>query len=246
MNKGLLVIGAAGSGKTFFLEELYRENREFEFVKWINPDFYVEDPNHEYYNNPLGASRYIKNEIFPEVLKEKRDFIFDTTGANLKTIQKLIDENPSYEFKILMVFANPAVTFRRNVLRKRTLPKQVLLENWHKVYSQTEEYEKLVGVGNMYIYEEYSEEELTMINSTLYYISDIIKYIDENNNTTSSFKKESTKYTEEQIQKKKEKFAEILDKIDDDFDRIYNKTVSLNCLKQEIYDILTQWISENK
>ena len=243
MNKGIIVIGSAGSGKTTFLEELYKNNNEFEYVKWINPDFYVEDKGHEFYNNPLAASRYIKKEIFPLILSDERDFIFDTTGANLKTIKKLIDDNPSYEFKIVMIYCHPATVFNRNILRKRTLPRTILLENWHKVYSQVTEYEKLIKSGDMYIWDGYSNiEELELNNSSLYHISNIIKTINNKYDTTSSFKKKSTTYTEEEINKKEEQFIRVLDKIDEDYNKIYSSIKELEKSKEEIHDLLIKWI----
>ena len=247
MNKAVLVIGSTGSGKTTFLEKLYRDYKEFEFVKWINPDFYVEDATHEFYNNPLAASRYVSKTVLPEVLMDGRDFIFDTTGANLKTLNSLMSMNSHYDFKILMVYCHPIISFRRNLLRERRLPRQVVVQNWLKVYSQIPEYMKLVKDGDIYIQEtEYSAKEIALRDKDFYNIKSGINSLLQELNATSSFKKEGTKYTKQELKEKEQNFYNAISEVEYKFKDILLQKITLFVPDEKLYDNLTKWISVKK
>jgi len=247
MNKGIIILGSAASGKSHFEEQLYnylynkRNRHEFR----VNPDYYVEDEESEYYNNPLRAYNYVYKTILPEIIDLNGNFILQNTGANTKTLRKIID-TPNYQFKAVMVYCNPIIAFIRNFSRERKLPKQVLLENWLKVYSQIEEYQDIFGKDNIYIYEtEYTEDELF----TLYRyqtgrmnIKDGLLKMD----VESSFKKESTIYTPEQIKIKEQKFKEILEKVsnrlfelEDENNYLAPMGVNIEYIKEE----LNKWIT---
>jgi len=238
MNKGIIILGAPASGKSTLIKEL-----DLPF-KIVNPDFMVEDPQSNYYNNPLGASNIINKVILPGVINDNKNFILDTTGSNINTMRK-ITETPNYQFKAVIIYVNPIIVFIRNFSRQRKLPKQVLLENWLKVYSQIKDYQDMFGVDNIYIYEtEYTEEEERLIYENNFFStpSTVIKYLETKNEYTSSFRKESTKYTPEQEELRSEKWDLILDKIDKNLSELYlpidNKKEDINFIKEE----LNKWI----
>lgn len=250
MNKGIIVIGSAGSGKTTFIKSLFKKyDKELEWFKWINQDFIVEDKDHKLYNNPLQASKFIKQEVFPEILNDGRDFIWDCTGANIKPIKKLIEENPNYNFKIIIQYCEPLICYLRNFHRKRRLPSQIVIENWLRVYSQIQNYIKLVGSSNIYVHEsDYSDTELK--NSFLYQDKFILKHF-ELNPKSSSFKKSKTKYTKEDLLKKHNKFIKILSNLENSYDNIENEINNMDFNGNFIISLgtntnLYKWISENK
>lgn len=247
MNKGIIILGSAASGKTTLEKELYsylhnkRNKHEFR----VNPDYYVEDEESEYYNNPLGAYNYVYKTILPEIIDLNGNFILQNTGANTKTLRKIID-TPNYQFKAVVIYCNPIIAFLRNFSRDRKLPKQVLLENWLKVYSQIEEYQDIFGKDNIYIYEtEYTKEEEHLIYENNFFStpSTVIKYLETKNEYTSSFKKESTIYTPQQEELRSERWDLLLNKIDKNLSKLYipidNNKEDMNYIKEE----LNKWIT---
>lgn len=244
MNKGIIILGSAASGKSHFEEQLYnylynkRNRHEFR----VNPDYYVEDKESEYYNNPLGAYNYVYKTILPEIIDLNGNFILQNTGANTKTLRKIID-NKQYQFKAVIVYCNPIISFIRNFSRERKLPKQVLLENWLKVYSQIEEYQGMFGKDDIYIYEtEYTEDELKILNRRPGYYTSVYKELHDLN-VESSFKKESTKYTPEELEKKQQKFEGILNEVHLKLPKIEEQFLDFNISKDYIKEELNKWIT---
>ena len=236
MNKGIIILGAPASGKSTLIKEL-----DLPF-KIVNPDFMVEDPQSNYYNNPLGASNIINKVILPGVINDNKNFILDTTGSNINTMRK-ITETPNYQFKAVIIYVNPIIAFIRNFSRQRKLPKQVLLENWLKVYSQIKDYQDMFGVDNIYIYEtEYTQEEKDILLKYEY----LEEYLKHNpGDYTSSFKKETTIYTPEQIVKKEKQFLKIIDKVQGiwNIDIIQNNFLPQNEVEiEDIKEELNKWI----
>lgn len=250
MNKGIIVIGSSGSGKTTFLNKLHKQYKELDRYKWINSDFFVEEKEHEFYNNPLKAANHVKNHIIPILIRSSKDFIWDTTGANIKLIKKLIEENPDYEFKLIINYCHPLICFIRNFKRERKVPKQVIFHNWLKVYSQIEDYVELFGEDNIYIHEEeYSNEDLKIIFSKLTF-EQFINDFSKNNDLTSSFKKDSTVYSTKEIYEKAVQFINIVNKVEQEYNEIENiinnldyngRVISINIEDKDLY----KWILSN-
>ncbi len=243
MNKGIIILGAPASGKSYFENELVKTGIFNGFQFW-NQDIWVEDPRTEYYNNPLKAGKHLNEVVLPDIMSRGNNFLLDITGSNLNTLRKIID-TPNYQFKAVIVYVNPIIAFIRNFSRERKLPKQILLENWLKVYSQIKDYQDMFGVDNIYIYEtEYTEEEERLIYENNFFStpSTVIKYLETKNEYTSSFRKESTKYTPEQEELRSEKWGLILDKIDKNLSELYlpidDKKEDINFIKEE----LNKWI----
>lgn len=238
MNKGLTILGSAASGKTTLLKDIYPIIRET-FQTW-NQDMWVEDPKSDYYNNPLKAAKHLNEVVLPDVMSWGNNFVLDTTGSNLKTLRKIID-HPNYQFKAVVVYVNPIIAFIRNFSRERKLPRQVLLENWLKVYSQINDYREMFGEGNIYILEtDYSSDEEFIINQLQMGRKSFSQILD-GKDYNSSFKKDSTQYTPEQIIEKDRKFDELLDKVEKEWISVEENIKSTDN-KQDIIKELKEWI----
>lgn len=243
MNKGIIILGSVGSGKSHFEEELCRwtDFQEPEMFNRLDPDDWVENEDHEFYNNPLKASNYMYKTVIPNIMELPMNFILQNTGANINTLRKIID-NQRYQFKIVIVYCNPIIAFLRNFSRERKVPKQIVLENWLKVYSQIEEYTKLIGEDNIYIYEtEYTKQEQIYLNN---YKS--VKEILENNPEAynSTFKLDSTNYSLEELKIKREKVYNIIENIDRRY-IIINDKIQINKFQQDfIKEEISKWINK--
>lgn len=243
MNKGIFILGSAASGKSTLIKDL-----DFGEINIWNQDVWVENNHSPFYNNPLSASKHLYNRILPKRMERGEWFVLDTTGSNIKTLRKIID-TPNYQFKAVVVYCNPIITFIRNFNRERKLPKQVLLENWLKVYSQIEEYIDMFGRDNIYIYEtEYTDEEQEIIKKFEDDTQDLVTFlILLRLDTTSTFKKESTLYTPEEKDKKISKFIEICNKIETGIDKIENIIIEEQFIgfgKEDIKKELNEWINQ--
>lgn len=217
MNKAIIVIGSSGSGKTTFIKGLLENYNELDSFHWVNIDFIVENKDHKFYNNPLQANKFINNEVIPEIIEGGMDFIWDCTGANIKPIKKIIEDNPKYEFKIIVHYCEPVISYIRNFQRDRKVPKQVVIQNWMDVYCQMEEYTNLIGFSNIYTHEtSYSDEENKILDMGWLPSISITQY-NNKNNTDSSFKKEETTYSITEILEKQSKFSKLLHILDESY-----------------------------
>lgn len=237
MNKGILILGSVGSGKSYFTKELNPIINGI-FQIW-NQDIWVEDPQTEYYNNPLKAGKHLNKIILPDIMSRGNNFLLDTTGSNLKTLRKITD-TPNYQFKIVIVYCNPIISFIRNFSRERKVPKQIVLENWLKVYSQLEEYIKLVGNDNIYIYEtEYTPEEQTYLNN----YSSIKEVLDNNPGAYhSTFRVYDKEYSKKEIELKINKLNNIINRVDNIIPNITEFVKSNDVSKEFIKKELNKWI----
>lgn len=242
-NKGILIMGSPASGKTQFEEELCRwdDFQEPEIWGRLDPDIWVENEDSEFYNNPLKASNYLYKTILPNQMDEGWNFILQTVGSNTKTLRKIIDYK-QYQYKVIIVYCNPIIAFKRNFSRDRRIPKQVLLERWLQVYSQIDEYINMFGKDNIYVYEtEYTQEEEKLIyeNNFNTSVKDTLKDVV----VESSFRTDTTHYTVEQIIEKQNKFIKLLEEIDSKLYDIQSTLFDkdLDKFKEELLQDLSEW-----
>lgn len=140
--KALVMAGGGGAGKSYILDKVNTKG-----VKQFNPDTYVEDPEHQYYNNLSAASHLVKKDVDAAVEK-KKDLIWDTTGTNIGNIRKIIDEG--YDVMVVMVYTHPIISFLSNFERERSLNKSAVFTTWQKAYDLVDDYRNLLG-DNFYL-----------------------------------------------------------------------------------------------
>ena len=94
--KAIIMAGGAGAGKSFLLNQL-----QLGSLPLINPDKYIEDPDHPAFNN-LGAGARQADKEAEELGEQGTSFVWDTTASNPKKIQGII--NSGYDVYMIMVY----------------------------------------------------------------------------------------------------------------------------------------------
>ena len=141
--KVVIMAGAAGAGKTYLLNQLSLDS-----LRQVNPDKYIEDPDHPAYNN-LGLGARQADKEAEDLADEKISFVWDTTASNPKKVQSFL--NKGYDVYIVMVYTHPMIAYAANFARKRNVPGSAVFSTWRKVYELIDQYNKMTK-GNMSIF----------------------------------------------------------------------------------------------
>ena len=141
--KVVIMAGAAGAGKTYLLNQLSLDS-----LRQVNPDKYIEDPDHPAYNN-LGAGARQADKEAEDLADEKISFVWDTTASNPEKVQSFL--NKGYDVYIVMVYTHPMIAYAANFARKRNVPGSAVFSTWRKVYELIDQYNKMTK-GNMSIF----------------------------------------------------------------------------------------------
>ena len=136
--KAVIMAGGAGSGKTYLLNQLGLDS-----LLNLNPDKYVEDPDHQYYNKLGPASNQVAKDAAAAV-EEKTSFVWDTTASGVKFGQQLDDMlSKGYDVYMVMVYAHPMISYVSNFMaRERNIPSSAVFSTWRNVYAKIGEYDK--------------------------------------------------------------------------------------------------------
>lgn len=204
--KVVIMAGGAGAGKTYLLNQLGLSS-----LPIINPDKYVEDPDHPAYNN-LGAAARLADKEAVTLADSNRTFVWDTTASNPKKVKELIDKG--YSVYMVMVYTHPMISYISNFTRasERNIPGSAVFSTWRNVYQLIADYNKMTK-GNLSIHVsdrggKYSKE-IEAFNTAAKNGPDGIKdylqrYNKENNIGGSSFRKPIELSPEEQEEFNKE------------------------------------------
>lgn len=155
--KAVIMAGSAGSGKTYLLNQL-----DLGGLTHFNPDKYVEDKNHPYYNNLGAASRQVEKDVLA-ASEDKTSFIWDTTASGVKfdeNLDKLLKSG--YDVYMVMVYTHPMISYISNFSRERNIPAVSVFTTWRNAYKKIEDFNKKLK-GNLSIFVndrggEYSKE----------------------------------------------------------------------------------------
>lgn len=136
--KAIVMAGSAGAGKTYLLNQL-----DIKTLKNYNPDKYVEDEDHPYFNNLSAASGQVEKDVMAASDKGET-FIWDTTASNPEKVRMLLGKG--YDVFMVMVYTHPMISFISNFSRvDRKVPKVAVFSTWKKVYSLVDDYKKMLG-----------------------------------------------------------------------------------------------------
>ncbi len=135
--KAIVMAGGAGAGKSYLLNQLGLEG-----LKLYNPDKYVEDKDHPFFNNLSAASGQVAKDV--EAASDSNEsFIWDTTAGNPSKVRDLLDKG--YDVFMVMIYTHPMVSFISNFSRERRIPKASVFSTWKTVYSLIETYKSMLG-----------------------------------------------------------------------------------------------------
>ena len=132
--KVVIMAGGAGAGKTYLLNQL-----DLASMPIVNPDKYVEDPDHQAYNNLRAGARLADKEA-EDLSIDKKSFVWDTTASNPAKVKDLA--NKGYDIYMVMVYTHPMISYISNFNRKRNIPSAAVFSTWRNVYQLINDYNK--------------------------------------------------------------------------------------------------------
>ena len=141
--KVIIMAGGAGAGKSYLLNQL-----DLKSLPQVNPDKYVEDPQHPAYNNLSQGARLADQEA-EDLSNNKETFVWDTTASNPKKVKELKDKG--YDIYMVMVYTHPMISYISNFSRKRNIPSAAVFSTWRNVYQLIADYDKITN-GNLSIF----------------------------------------------------------------------------------------------
>ena len=141
--KVVIMAGSAGAGKSFLLNQL-----DLNSLPLVNPDKYVEDPQHPAYNN-LGQGVRLADKEAENLSTKKRSFVWDTTASNPAKVKELVDKG--YDIYMVMVYTHPMISYISNFSRERNIPGAAVFSTWRNVYQLINQYNKMLK-GNLSIH----------------------------------------------------------------------------------------------
>ena len=144
--KAVIMAGSAGAGKSYLLNQLNLDSLE-----QFNPDKYVEDPDHPYYNN-LGAASNQVNKDVSTAADQKTSFVWDTTASGVKfdeNLNKLL--KLGYDVYMVMVYTHPMISYISNFSRERNIPASSVFLTWRNAYKKIEDFNRKLK-GNLSIF----------------------------------------------------------------------------------------------
>ena len=118
--KVVIMAGGAGAGKSYLLNQL-----DLGGIQQINPDKYVEDPNHPAHNS-LGKAVAQTNKDVAQAIDSRTSFVWDTTASNPQKVKDLI--SAGYDVYMVMVYTHPMISYISNFhqRQKYTSPCSIL------------------------------------------------------------------------------------------------------------------------
>ena len=144
--KVVVMAGGAGTGKSYLLNQL-----DLDSLEQLNPDKYVEDPDHPYYNNLAAASSQVNKDV-EAAADDKTSFVWDTTASGVKfdqNLDKLL--KAGYDIYMVMVYTHPMISYISNFSRKRNIPGASVFTTWRNAYQKIGEFQKKLK-GNFSIF----------------------------------------------------------------------------------------------
>jgi len=144
--KAVIMAGGAGAGKSYLLNQL-----DLGSLTQFNPDKYVEDPDHPYYNNLGAASRQVEKDVLAAA-EDKISLVWDTTASGVKfdeNLDKLL--NSGYDVYMVMVYTHPMISYISNFKRGRNIPASSVFSTWRNAYQKIGDFDKKLK-GNLSIF----------------------------------------------------------------------------------------------
>jgi predicted kinase len=159
--RAILFAGPAGSGKSTIIKN-YIPSEFQEYV--LNPDKYFEPELEKIGGGSMNQGAFTSDQLsqaskamqkaqiktkedYKEAVLRGRPVIMDVTGGSKNTTTKKKNEleNAGYDVMMVMVYASPMTTLRRNTLRDRSLKPSIVLRSWKDVTNNIDHYKQTFG-----------------------------------------------------------------------------------------------------
>lgn len=173
--RAILFAGPAASGKTTIIKH-YIPPKFQEYI--INADKYYEPELEKIGGGGMQQGKFSHDQLskagsamnraqkqakadYREALLRGRPIIMDITGGskNETTRKKHELENAGYEVAMVMVYASPMTTLKRNSIRNRNLKPSIVLRNWKDVISNIKSYKQTFGEDHFILVNNDDEKE---------------------------------------------------------------------------------------
>lgn len=129
---GVFTLGIPASGKSTYINKNFKDFYILDCDK-IKENFKGYNPkNPEVYHN---LSKAILLKKFNRILKENKNFVYDSTGTNTDKILSLIDKAKKAGFFTVIIYVkiDLKTAILRNKLRIRTIPEHILKEKYRLI-----------------------------------------------------------------------------------------------------------------
>ena len=145
--KLVVMAGGAGAGKSYLLNQL-----DLGSLPLVNPDKYVEDPEHKFHNNLGAASQQVDRDV-DQAAEEGVSFVWDTTASGVKfdkNLEKLLSNG--YDIYMVIVYTHPMISYISNFSRERNIPAVSVFSTWRNAYQKIGDFnQKLKGNLSIFI-----------------------------------------------------------------------------------------------
>ena len=213
--KAVIMAGGAGAGKSYLLNQLSLDS-----LDQFNPDKYVEDPDHPYYNNLGAASRQVEKDVLAAA-EDRTSLVWDTTASGAKfdeNLDKLL--KGGYDVYMVMVYTHPMISYISNFKRGRNIPGASVFSTWRNAYQKIGNFDKkLKGNFSIFVNDRGGEfkKEIEGFNTAAKNgVNGIKDYLEAYNNKTGSGKSSFFKPVE-MSQEEEQEFEKAVANVD--FDR---------------------------
>jgi len=111
--------------------------------------------------------KIINQDDISQTIDAKRSFIYDTTGQSFKGTLGLVQaaQASGYKVMIITLYTSPIVSFLRNFSRGPKLSKNVILDDWAKVYKNIEDFSNIPNVEFLLVQSEMDKNEVNAVSA---------------------------------------------------------------------------------
>lgn len=190
-----------------------------------------------------SGTKIIRNQEVPQTINSKQSFIYDTTKQSFEDIVKTIQEaqNAGYQIMVVTLYGSPIVDFLKNFDKNKKLSKNIVLNNWARIYKDIDSFSKIPNTEYLLVQTEMSPDERKKVAEfeRAYKSNDLEEYFKQTiSQDSGSFKSSINKKpsdiksaedlpdpevlkTKKDIKEKKEKkFSDIIKDLKDQFKQV--------------------------
>lgn len=158
---------SGGLGFRFVNSDSYFENLLNKAKLGLDIDAYKGTPDYDVAMQYRDQAKGLATKTGENYLEGRIGIIFDGTGANYDKIKNLRDKCVELGYDTYMLFVNTSldVALERNRKRTRTVPEEIVEEDWYAVQNNKPKYQSLFGSGNFILVDndQFNEDVLNKV-----------------------------------------------------------------------------------